>query len=62
MEKDNSLKWFLLSSIISADNDEFTEEQKQDVITRWELTKNDPDWEFILKPVDNTGKLLKLFI
>lgn len=56
------LKNYLYVSIISADNEEFTEEQKQEVISRYELTKDDPDWQFILEPVDETGKLAKLFV
>lgn len=58
------IKQFVLGSIISADNDEFTEEQKQEVIRRYELEKGQSDlnWEFILEPVDTTGKLLKLFV
>lgn len=58
------IKSLVLGSIISADNDTYTEDQKQEVIRRFELEKDQeqPDWEFILEPVDNTGKLLKLFI
>ena len=56
------LKTYLYVSIISADNEEFTEEQKQEVISRYELTKDDPDWRFILEPVDETGGLAELFI
>lgn len=58
------IRSLVLGSIISADNDTYTEDQKQEVIRRFELEKDQeqPDWEFILEPVDNTGKLLKLFI
>ena len=56
------LRCFLFVSIISAENDEFTEDQKQEVIRRYELTKDDPDWRFILEPVDETGRLAELFI
>ena len=59
------LKCFIFGSIISADNDEFTEDQKQEVMHRYGLEKDvpfdDKDWEFILEPVDKEGKLLKLF-
>ena len=53
----------MLGSIISADNDTYSEDQKQEVMRRFELEKDQeqPDWEFILEPVDTTGKLLKLF-
>lgn len=56
------LKNYLYVSIISADNEEFTEDQKQEVIRRYKLTKDDPDWQFILEPVDETGRLAELFI
>jgi hypothetical protein len=56
------LKNFLFASIISADNDEFTEDQKQEVMRRYDLTKGNPDWEFILQPVDETGRLKELFV
>lgn len=59
------LKYFTYVSIISADNDEFTEDQKQEVIRRYGLEEevpfDDKDWEFILEPVDKDNKLLKLF-
>lgn len=50
-------------SIISADNDEYTEEQKQEVLNRYNLEEGveDKNWDFILEPVDDTGKLAKLF-
>lgn len=64
MEKEE-LKYFMYASIISADNDEFTEDQKQEVIRRFGLEEDvpfdDKDWEFILEPVDKDNKLLKLF-
>ena len=56
------LKNYLYVSIISAENEEYTEDQKQEVISRYELTKDDPDWQFILEPVDETGRLAELFI
>ena len=58
------IKYFTLASIISAENDHYTEDQKQEVIRRYELekTQEEPNWEFVLEPVDNNGKLLKLFI
>ena len=32
---EESLKYFVFASIISADNDEFTEEVKQEIISRY---------------------------
>lgn len=59
------LKYFMYASIISADNDEFTEDQKQEVIRRFDLEEDvpfdDKNWDFILEPVDKDDKLLKLF-
>lgn len=59
------LKYFIYVSIISADNDEFTEDQKQEVMRRFDLEEDipfdDKDWKFILEPVDKDDKLLKLF-
>lgn len=58
------IKWFTLASIISADNDRYTEEQKQEVIYRYELEKDqkEPDWEFVLDPIEPDNRLLELFI
>lgn len=61
-ETKNDIKCLVLASIISAENDHYTEEQKQEVITRYEnCDKSNPDWKYILEPVDNTGKLAELF-
>lgn len=64
-ENGDELKYFMYASIISADNDEFTEDQKQEVIRRFGLEEDipfdDKDWKFILEPVDKDDKLLKLF-
>jgi hypothetical protein len=64
-ENGDELKYFMYASIISADNDEFTEDQKQEVIRRFDLEEDvpfdDKDWKFILEPVDKDDKLLKLF-
>lgn len=57
-EHNKMLRNLLYVSIISADNDEYTEEQKQEVISRHKTSKN---WDYILEPVDDTGKLAKLF-
>jgi hypothetical protein len=52
----------LLGFIISADNEKYTEEQKQEVIKRYDEARkiNKYDWNYILQPVDDTGKLVKL--
>ena len=57
------LKNYLYVSIISAENEEFTEEQKQEVIKRYDEAReiNTYNWEYILQPVDDTGKLVELF-
>lgn len=58
------IKYFTLASIISAENDHYTEDQKQEVIYRYELEKGQerPDWEFILEPIGADNRLLELFI
>lgn len=60
-------KYFLFASIISADNDAYTEDVKQDIIDRmdkYSKTKdkswNDYDWEYILEPIGNKEKINKL--
>ena len=58
------IKCFTLASIISAENDRYTEDQKQEVIYRYELEKDQesPDWEFILEPIGADNRVLELFI
>ena len=58
------IKCFTLASIISAENDRYTEDQKQEVIYRYELEKDQesPDWEFILEPIGADNRILELFI
>jgi hypothetical protein len=52
---EKALKYFIFASIISADNDSYTEETKQDVISRYNKYKecefDDVDWEYVLKPL-----------
>ena len=58
------IKYFTLASIISAENDRYTEDQKQEVIYRYELEKDEesPDWEFILETVGADNRILELCI
>ena len=58
------IKYFTLASIISAENDRYTEDQKQEVIYRYELEKDQerPDWEFILEPIGPDNRVLELFV
>ena len=57
-----SMKCLIYASIISADNDKYTEEQKQEVISRYDSSKGlNQDWKYVLEPVDSTGKLAELF-
>jgi len=56
-------KYMVYASIISAYNDKYTEDQKQEVISRYRADEEDFDhknWNFILAPVDDTGRLAKL--
>lgn len=60
---DNGMKYLVYTSIISADNDDYTEDQKQEVIARYKADEEDfesKNWDFILAPVDDTGRLTKL--
>ena len=60
---EEQIKYFTLTSIISADNNRYTEDDKQEVIYRYELEKDqaEPDWEFILEPIGPDNRLLELF-
>lgn len=57
-----SLKCFVFTCIISADNDEFglTEDQKQEILHR---EKESDDWSYILEcmPEEVKGSLIKFF-
>ncbi len=58
----DSLKYFVFASIISADNDEFTEEVKQEIIRRYDPDEKweDHDWRHILEPIKDSDKIDKL--
>lgn len=63
MSKDE-MKNLLYVSIISADNNYYTEDAKQEVISRQkkEETKGKGiDWRYVLEPVDKNGRLAELF-
>lgn len=54
------LKNLAFVEIISADNDRYTEEVKQEVLTRHKETPE--DWEYILEPIgDDAEMYLKIF-
>ena len=59
----NELKCFVFASIISADNDKYTEDVKQEVIRRYDIERNNEnkDWAFILEPIGADNRLLELF-
>ena len=64
MDKE-ALKYFLFASIISADNDSYTEDVKQDIIQRYDKYKDcdfdSVDWKYVLEPLgDNADKYVKL--
>lgn len=48
---EKELKIFVFVSIISADNDNHTEDEKQAVLTRYNETKDNPNWKYILEPI-----------
>lgn len=59
---EESLKYFVFASIISADNDEFTEEVKQEIISRYNPDEKweDHDWRHVLEPIGDNDKIDKL--
>ena len=63
----NGFKYFVFASIISADNDAYTEDVKQDIIDRMDKyykakdkSWNDYDWEYILDPIGDKEKIQRL--
>lgn len=57
------LKSLLFGTIISADNDEFTEEVKQEVIKRHKeedhygsIISDQIDWDYVLEPLGEAAK------
>ena len=58
----DSLKYFIFTSIISADNDELTEEVKQEILSRYNPDEKweDHNWEYILEPIKDSDKIDKL--
>lgn len=60
--KDDSLKYLVFAGIISADNDEFTEEVKQDILSRYNPDEKweDHNWRHILEPIGDSDKIDKL--
>lgn len=64
MDKEG-LKYFLFASIISADNDSYTEDVKQDIIQRYDKYKDcdfdSVDWKYVLEPLgEDVDKYIKL--
>ena len=56
----DELKCFVLGSVISADNDEFTEEEKQEVMARMNGGSLDQDWVYVFQPIKDEEKREKL--
>lgn len=59
----DEMKNLLYASIISADNNYYTEDAKQEVISRHNAQRDkggNIDWKYVLEPVDNNGKLAEL--
>lgn len=57
-----SLKYLVFANIISADNDEFTEDVKQEIISRYNTGEKweDHNWRYILEPIGDDNKIDKL--
>ena len=62
MDKEE-VKYFVFASIISAENDRYTEDVKQEVIRRYDIERNNDhkDWPFILEPIGADNRLIELF-
>lgn len=59
MDKEE-LKCFVLGSLISADSDEITEEEKQGIMARMNGDSLDQDWVYVLQPIKDEEKREKL--
>lgn len=59
----NDIKALVYASLISADNDKYTEDVKQESMYRYRLEKDreDIDWAFVLEPFGADNRLLELF-
>lgn len=59
----NPLKILIIGSIISADNDELTEDEKQAIMARLDMKHlDDANWAYILEPIideKNRNNLIK---
>ena len=58
MERNEELMCFMFGSLISADNDELTEETKQKMISRYEeeRKKEKIDWTRLMEPMYDDEK------
>lgn len=61
---DEEIQCLVYMSIISADNPQYTEEVKQEIIERHHLIGRMPvgvkDWRFVLRPIGDDEKIEKL--
>lgn len=61
---EKELKYFIFASIISADNDEYTEETKQAIIQRFDSSKDidSIDWKYVLEPLGEDAEKYAKFM
>lgn len=60
MDKE-SLKIFVFTSLISADNDAYAEEVKQEILCRYNKDRDNPDWKWVLEPLgEDADKYVQL--
>lgn len=52
----NSIKCIIFAELISADNDKYPEEIKQQMLTRFNKDKEHPNWEYILEPLGDEAE------
>lgn len=63
---EQQLKYFVFASIVSADNDEYTEDVKQEIMNRFGVDKDSGkewdnyNWEYILEPIGNKNEIQRI--
>jgi hypothetical protein len=65
-QEQNNIRALIYGTLISADNDEYTEEQKQESMRRYGLATagekdwDNLDWDYILEPFESPNSKNKL--
>lgn len=59
LKEGGELMYLMFASLISADNDELTEETKQEMIRRYDESE-EKDWDYITEPMDRDKKFQEI--